>query len=223
MRKRTRTEKIRRILVFESSKMLPRRLVRQILGTHFRMVVGLWWCGDGDIVMARWRTIQGGSTDADKYTWSSGYYRTYASFDLYRQTAEPIGIEGREEDMTREMIDETDNSYYNNCETKLTLSIRYQPQKIGDADTETDTEIDIDEYVSLDHCVTVRWSSPLSVMFSSNARGAYPSGNRHPSNNVAMTAPYSTILEKELIFIDQEQMLTTGSIEAAASSSDGMD
>jgi len=83
-----------------------------------------------------------------------------------------------------------------NCQTKLNISIRYRPKKVG-------YDTDIDAYISLDHCVTVQWSSPISVTFSSISREAYPSGNRYPSNNVATKVTYPT-LDQELILIDKE-------------------
>jgi tetratricopeptide (TPR) repeat protein len=170
------------------------------LATDFGYILPYGWALDGD-----------GQDGNDEYTMVVPMLKagaaTYAYFDLYRPTSEPIRIEGREEDITKEMI-ESDNY---NCQTKVNLSIRYDPKKIGD-----DAAPEIDDHVSLDHNVTVLWSSPISVAFSSNSRDAYPSGNRHPSNSVAMKTPYPTP-EKELILIDKEQMLTKGVIEAAAS------
>jgi hypothetical protein len=170
------------------------------LATDFGYILPDGWALDGD-----------GQDGNDEYTMVVPMLKagatTYAYFDLYRPTSEPIRIEGREEDITKEMI-ESDNY---NCQTKVNLSIRYDPKKIGD-----DTAPEINDHVLLDHNATVIWSSPISIAFSSNSRDAYPSGNRHPSNSVAMKTPYDTP-EKELILIDNEQMLTKGVIEAAAS------
>ena len=142
---------------------------------------------------------------------------TYAYFDVYRPTVEPIKIEGREEDITQEMIKHSENTT-SCCETKVNISLRYHPKKVDD-----DTEIV--DYVSLDHSETLLWSSPISITLSSSyTNDRYPSGNRHPSNNVALANTalrYPAVLgHKELVLIDKEKVLLRGVIQAA-SSSDG--
>ena len=137
---------------------------------------------------------------------------TYAYFDVYRPSAEPIRSYAKgNQDITEDAIKLNDCK----CETKIDVSIRYN-KETRENDTKALHNSGDTDAVSLDHCVTVVWSSPISLSFSSNAKDAYPSGNQHPSNIVADDA--STMKEspsdpeKELVLIDNGKVLTKGII-----------
>ena len=142
----------------------------------------------------------------------------YAFFDVYRPTPEPInahtkGNQSIVEDMTK----------FNDCEceTKISVSVLYQQQIIDDVKKPVTLGDSANNSVSLDHDVSILWSSPLSIEFSSRANEAYPSGNQHPSNIVRDHASPSDS-GKELILIDGGNLFTKGILEPN-SSTNGLD
>lgn len=160
-----------------------------------------------------WSTVGDGSGGNDDYkivasTLNAGEV-AYAYFDLYRPTPDLLGID----DILGEMKRYNDNK----CETNIDISIRYYQEGKDDVKKASSDDVEKD-FVALNHSVTVLWTSPISVTFSSSGQDAYPCGNRHTSNT--MSDPLG-LPEKETILHDKEKVLTKGIIDSTAST-DGL-
>jgi len=174
----------------------------------------------GYILPDGWALVGDGQGEDDDYNMVAATLKagedTYAYFDVYRPTPEPFRVHARGKAETAKELTELDNY---NCQTKINLSVRYHQERTEEDKDVSDTGAE-DDYVSLDHSATVLWSSPISVVFSSKSQDAFPSGNRHSSNIIPdHTDP--GVPEKEMILIDNEKLLTKGTIEAIASA-DGL-
>jgi hypothetical protein len=147
---------------------------------------------------------------------------TYACFDVYRPTSEPIKAYTKSNQTIAEEMTKLNDCQ---CETKINISIQYQQEIIND-DKSASCDDRASNSVSLDHSVTVLWSSPMSVAFSSNAKEVYPSGIQHPSNIVPdLASPKNQSpgdSAKETILIDDGKVFTKGILDPIAST-DGLD
>ncbi|VEU44769.1 unnamed protein product [Pseudo-nitzschia multistriata] len=137
----------------------------------------------------------------------------YAYFDIYRPTPDPTTVYGG---VPRDM-----NLYDDyKCKTNIDVSIRYSQEGKGVIKEASRDRVGKD-YVSLDHTVSLEWSSPLSVEFSTTAQDAYPSGNRHNSNilpeNGSPKKQDLGLPVKETILIDNNRILTNGIMHSPAS------
>ena len=146
----------------------------------------------------------------------------FACFDVYRPTSEPIKAHTKS---NQTIVEEMTKLNDCKCETKIDFSIQYQQEIINDDKSASSHDI-ANNSVSLDHSVTVLWSSPMSVAFSSNAKEMYPSGIQHPSNIVPdRTSPKNQShidSAKGTILIDDGKVFTKGIIDHIAST-DGLD
>ena len=189
----------------------------QTFMTDFGYILPSGWAlaGDG----------QGGDDDDDYSilapTIKAGE-ETYACFDVYRPTSEPIKAYTKS---NQTIVEEMTKLNDCKCETKIDISIQYQQEIIND-DKSASCDDKANNSVSLDHSVTVLWSSPISVAFSSNAKEMYPSGIQHPSNIVLdRTSPKNqshSDSAKETILIDDGKVFTKGILDPIAST-DGLD